>query len=157
MLTLTVSISCIPTAYTSFNNTVYVAAVWNTYRKNRLMILDVIVRCSKRLEIGNNYHDEKYQIDELIADLMAGIPFHLAENFASFVEQAHGSLELTIVPGRSVGGLLLMHPLFVISHLSIVGSQFQTQMRDCLAWIGNHMGIGEATMLSSVRKLNARI
>lgn len=129
------------------------AAVWSTYRKNRFLILDLIVCCSKRLESGNDYNDEKLQVEELVVDVMASIPFHLAENFATFAEQAYGSLELTIVPGKSIGGLLIMHPLFVISHLSVVSPQFQAQMRDCLAWIGSHMGIGEATVLSSVKKL----
>jgi hypothetical protein len=84
--------------------------------------------------------------------MVASIPFHVADNLATFVEKAQSSLDLIIVPGRSIGGLLLMYPLFVTSHLSVVRAQSPSQMRDCLAWIGSHMGIGEATLLSSVRE-----
>lgn len=60
---------------------------------------------------------------------------------------------MRIVPGRAVGGLLIMHSLYVTSHLSVTGPHIKTQLRDCLAWIGSNMGIGEATVLASVRAL----
>jgi hypothetical protein len=121
------------------------------------MILNTIIRCSKRLEKTSSCHDEKIQVEELVGDMVASILFHLADNLATFVEQAQNSLGLAMVPGRSIGGLLLMYPLFVTSHLPVVPAQSQSQMRDCLAWIGSHMGIGEATMLSSVRELKLQI
>ena len=134
------------------NSTVYVSAVWNAYRKNHLLILNNIIRCSRRLEKGNSCHEEKFQFDEILGDLLASVPFHLVSNLTSFAEQVDGGLEPTIIPGRSIGGLIIMHPLYVISHLSVVHPRIHAQMRDCLAWIGTHMGIGEATILSSVRK-----
>jgi len=127
----------------------YVAAVWNMYRKARLMILSVIIRCSKRLEEKNSCHAEKGEVEELTNDMAAAFPFHLSQNLATFIKQAESGLELTIAPGRSIGGLLLMHPLFVTSNLSVVPPQLQARMRECLAWIGTHMGIGQATLLSS--------
>jgi len=133
------------------NHTVYVAAVWNTYRKTRLLVLNAIIRCSNRLGLRNTYHDEKIAVEELANDLVASIPFHLFENLTAFVKQAENGSELAIIPGKSIGGLLLMHPLFATSNLSAISPQLQTHMKECLAWIGAHMGIGQATWLSNVR------
>jgi hypothetical protein len=132
-------------------NIVYVAAVWNAYRKNRLFILNTIVRCLKRLEQERSCLEEMLQVEELIADQLAAIPFHLAANVRSFAEQLNDNLALTIVPGKSIGGLLLMHPLYVASHLSVVNPRVQAQVKDCLSWISINMGIGEAKLLSTVR------
>jgi hypothetical protein len=136
--------------YPLTNRTVYVGAVWNTCRKVRLMILDVIIRCSQRLEKKTGCHDLKVEACELASDMMASIPFHLSENLATFVKHAESDTALALVPGRSVGGLLLMHPLFVTANLSVVSPQRQDRMRECLAWIGPNMGIGQATLLSKV-------
>lgn len=56
-----------------------------------------------------------------------------------------------IVPGRPAGGLLSMHTLFVLSTLSMTEEKLKIYIRDCLAWIGTHMGIAQATVLSKVR------
>jgi hypothetical protein len=133
------------------NHTAYVAAIWNTYRKTCLLILNVIIRCSNRLGLRNTYHDEKISVEELANDLVASIPFHLSENLTAFVEQAENASELATVPGKSIGGLLLMHPLFATSNLPAISPQLQGRMKKCLAWIGAHMGIGQATWLSNVR------
>ncbi len=140
------------TYHSSVNSPAYVAAVWNTYRTNRLMILNTIVRCSKRLEKVASYYDENFQVEGLVSEMIASIPFHVADNLANLVERARNNLELTIIPGRSIGGILLMYQLFDTSNISIICAQSRCQMRDCLAWIGSHMGIGEATILSSVRE-----
>jgi hypothetical protein len=129
---------------------VYAATVWNTYRKIRLLTLDVIIRCSKRLEKRNSFHNEENEAEELLGDLFASIPFHLFSNSTKFARQADNVLGLAIIPGKSIGGLLLMAPLFVISNFSIVSPKMQVNMRECLAWIGTNMGIGQATILSKV-------
>lgn len=132
-------------------NTVYVAAVWNTYRKVRLMILNVIIRCSKRLEERNGAHNEKLQFDELSSDMVASIPFHLCQDITKFMIQVETDIYSAMTPGKSLGGLLLMHPLFVTSNLAATSPQLQACMKDCLSWFGTNMGIGEATLLSKVR------
>jgi hypothetical protein len=127
------------------------------YRKNQLLILNSIILCSRRLVKGSSCHEEKFQVDELLSDLLAAVPFHLVSNLTDVVEQVDSGFEPKIVPGRSIGGLLLMHPLYVTSHLSVVHPRIHAQLRDCLSWIGTHMGLGEATMLSSVRMSNVAI
>jgi hypothetical protein len=57
----------------------------------------------------------------------------------------------SVVSGRPVGGLLLMYTLYVLLTLPIVEPKLKVYIRDCLAWIGTHMGIGQATILSKVK------
>ena len=134
---------------------VYVAAVWNTYRKARLMILDVIIRCSVRLGEEGCRKDEQVDAQELVDGMAASILYHLTDNPQTFMQQAeHGSV--TVAPGRPIGGLLLMHPLYVMSKLSVVSPQLRAHLKDCLAWIGKHMGIGQATLFSDVRARAAK-
>ena len=83
--------------------------------------------------------------------MAASIPFHPSKNLTTFVEQVENGLELAVSPGKSVGGLLLMHRLFVASNLSVILPQAQAHMKECLAWIGTHMGISQGTLLSNVR------
>ena len=45
-----------------------------------------------------------------------------------------------------------MQPLHVAANLSIIAPQIQMQLKECLAWIGSEMGIGQATLLSHVSK-----
>ena len=53
-------------------------------------------------------------------------------------------------PGRSVGGLLLMHPIYVASKLPIVPQQMREYLENCLEWIAMYMGIGQASLLAKV-------
>ncbi|KIW18641.1 hypothetical protein PV08_02930 [Exophiala spinifera] len=124
----------------------YVAGVWNSYRKSRLLYLDKVIRCElqfpepeRKLPLGRLYSE----VQSLASDLAASIHFILT-----------GSVDLpppnfeAIVPGKSAGGLLLLHPLSVSSTLSVVSPEMQTHFRNCLAWIGTNMGIGQATLLA---------
>jgi hypothetical protein len=114
------------------------------------MLLSMIIRCLERLDMKRTYHDEKMQVEELVDDMASSIPFHLFGDIANFMERANSNPGLTIVPGKSVGGLLLMHPLAVTSNMPMIESQLQFHMRECLAWIGTNMGIGQATVMATV-------
>ena len=131
---------------------VYVAAVWNTYRKTRLMILDIIVQCSERLQQTETYCQERKDVQQLVDTMVSSIPYHLINDLQSAIKQAKSSPE-KIVPGKTIGGLLLMHPLCVVSSLSVISPQQKNDIKDCLAWIGINMGIGQATLLSKVSTL----
>jgi hypothetical protein len=127
-----------------------VAAAWNVYRKTRLMLLDAMLRCLSRLQEKDAYGQKQAEATALANDMMASIPFHVADTVENIVEQ--GNLKAVRVnPGKAVGGMLIMYPLYVAANLSIVPPYLQTQMRECLAWIGEYMGIGQATVFSKVR------
>jgi hypothetical protein len=87
--------------------------------------------------------------------MAASIPFHLTRNPEIFVskQQRKSSIAIeqqTIVVNRSVGGLLLMHPVYLASTLSIVPTRFRSMFREYLAFIGRVMGIGQARLLADV-------
>ncbi|KAK5257686.1 hypothetical protein LTR40_009401 [Exophiala xenobiotica] len=125
----------------------YVAGVWNCYRKSRLLYLDQVVRFelqfpdpARELTVGHLYSEAQ----TLAADLAASVHFLLTGS----AEMPPSSPPGIITPGKSVGGLLILHPLTVSSTLSVVSAEMQTHFRNCLAWIGDNMGIGQATLLA---------
>lgn len=140
----------------------YVSSVWNTYRKCHVVILDLALRCSKRIqELCPEHVDDKTdtydnwerEAEEVAIGILRTIPFHLtrlnelhsgATNERKLVEDAGGQL------GRPVGGLLLIHPLFVISKQVIVDEKIRAFARHTLRWIASNMGIGEGAVLGAV-------
>ena len=130
---------------------VYVAAVWNTYRKVCLMVLDIMIRCSDQLHRNDECIWEQAEVKRIADDVVASIPYHLTDNMQGAAQQSD-SIPERIVPGKTIGGLLLMHSLYVMSNLSVIPTSQQSHMKECLAWIGLHMGVGQATLLSKVRE-----
>ena len=132
----------------------YVAGVWNTACIFRLLLLDMIVRLSKVLNENDSHISEQHAALRLVEDIFASIPFHLAEDLQVFLcnTQDENAAARSIRPGRPVGGLLLLHPLCIASKLSIVPPRLQDYTRDCLDWIATNMGIGQASLLTKVRK-----
>ncbi len=124
---------------------VYVAAAWNTYRKNRLMLLDIILRLLDRLQEKEGRREKQAEATELVSALMASVPYHLTPSLLHTGEDR-------VCVGKAIGGLLLMHPLYVSCNLSIVPPNRRREMRKCLAWIGQQMGIGQATVFSTARR-----
>ncbi|KAF2496520.1 hypothetical protein BU16DRAFT_549018 [Lophium mytilinum] len=126
----------------------YVAAVWNTYRKTHLMILDIIVKCSNYLEPSDVCFELHPKAQQLADDIAASIPYHLTNDVSEYVQRAQTGGEAKY-DGRPVGGLLLLHPLWVVANASIVSHELCTHMRKELSWIGHGMGIGQANQLAS--------
>lgn len=134
----------------------YVAAVWNIYRKARLKLLDVIVQCSERLNIFDGQNGDllaarklKIEIQELVDDLCASTPFHLLADLPSYLQNGIPSGDID-TPGKALGGLLLMYPLYIASSLPLVPVKQRIWMRGRLRWIGKQMGISQATILANV-------
>ena len=130
----------------------YVAGVWNTSRTARFLLINLILKLSKILN-DNQDHSREYQDAlRLVEDIVASIPYHLTEDLQIFLHDI-GKNAAAISPGRPVGGLLLMHSIYVASKLLIVPQQMREYMRECLAWIGIYMGIGQASLFAKVRGL----
>ncbi len=135
----------------------YVAGVWNTSRTARVLLINVILKLSRILNDNQDHTREHQDALRLVEDIVSSIPFHLAEDLQVFLREM-GQVEMgtqnaaaILSPGRPVGGLLLMHPIYVASKLSIVPQQMREYMRDCLEWIATHMGIGQASLFAKVR------
>lgn len=137
--------------------TVYVSAVWNSYRKSRLVLLDFIYTCSERLpgyeSEGSTPYTRRHILKEarnLSETIAASIPFHLTRNPEVFCVGFQQAREEIILPNPSVGGLLLMHSIYAASCLSIVPERLREMFREHLRWIGQKMGIGQAGLLADV-------
>ncbi|KAF2801524.1 uncharacterized protein BDZ99DRAFT_455976 [Mytilinidion resinicola] len=130
----------------------YVAAVWNTYRKTHLMILDIIVKCSNYLEPSDVCFELHPKARQLANDIAASIPYHLTNDAAKYLQHVQHGVEAQY-DGRPVGGLLVLHPLWVVANASVVSHELSTHMRNELSWIGHVMGIGQANQLASSRAL----
>lgn len=128
----------------------YVAGVWNTSRTARLLLISLILKLSKLLNDNQEHTRQQKDALYLSEDIIASIPYHLSEDLQAFLREK-GNNEEAMNPGRPVGGLLLMHPIYVASTLLIVPQQMREYMRDCLAWIGTYMGIGQASIFAKVR------
>jgi hypothetical protein len=120
----------------------YIAGIWNLYRASRLSLLDLILKFSDALNDGRSPEGEHLVADFLVEGMLSSIPFHLAED----VHALSGGFN----PGRATGGLLLMHSIFVTSKLTIVDAHVREYLRECLEWIGEHMGIGQASTFAQV-------
>ncbi|KAK9482634.1 hypothetical protein V1527DRAFT_454858 [Lipomyces starkeyi] len=128
----------------------YVASIWNNYRKACLLVLNIIISCHRRinnpdsLEIAARVY---LDVTSLTEEVVSSIPYLLAVDLQSFVENGTAGTP-PIVPGRPVGGLLSMHTLYVLATLPIAETKLKLYTKKCLAWIGDEMGIGQAAILS---------
>ena len=143
------------------NHIVYVSAVWNSYRKSRLVLLEFIYACSKRLHdddpdessFSSYQRHVLKQAQDLSESIAASIPFHLTRNPETFLVpqlQTSSAKQQVILPNKSIGGLLIIHLIHVVSGLSVVPIHLREMFREHLAWIGRVMGIGQASLLADV-------
>ena len=95
------------------------------------------------------------EIDDLITGLLLSIPFVLSSDVQKFHQNA--ATRAPLIPGRPIGGLMLTHTLYVLSVLPIIDPKMQGYLRECMAWIGDHMKIGQAVILSNVSLLEKAI
>ncbi|GFF34497.1 hypothetical protein IFM46972_04252 [Aspergillus udagawae] len=123
------------------------AAIFNISRVARCYLLDMISRLKAMQPDEEDDDQEKSKAVQLIQDFTSSIPYHLVEDLHSFSAnvQRGNTIEQ---PGRAVGGLLLIYPLYIASQLSIVPLELQDYFKRCLVWIGQNMGLGYASLLA---------
>ncbi|KAL4793011.1 hypothetical protein BDV19DRAFT_380484 [Aspergillus venezuelensis] len=114
-----------------------------------LMLLDVLIRLAPRSAIQHteSVNGWKQQAAILINDMIASIPYQLAKHPEEYLVTIASRVGAPAL-GRYVGGLLLLHPLYVLSTCQIVPVETKIYVRRCLDWIGEYMGIGQATVTS---------
>lgn len=129
----------------------YIATIWNSYRKARLLVIDIIMNCYNRICTFPEHEEIDaaiyVEIEELIRGLLLSIPFVLSSDVQKFHQNA--ATRAPLIPGRPIGGLMLTHTLYVLSVLPIIDQKIQGYLRECMAWIGHHMKIGQAVILSN--------
>lgn len=129
----------------------YVAGVWNISRTARLLLINLMLELSNTFNDNQTHNREQQYALRLVEDIIASIPYHLTEDLQAFLRDMGNNSGAAINPGRPVGGLLLMHPIYVASTISIVPEQMREYMRECLAWMGTCMGVGQASVFAKVR------
>jgi hypothetical protein len=92
------------------------------------------------------------EAQKLALNIAASIPYFLTKNVREFVDQAlaFDATPKAMTPGPAVGGLLITHTIYIASNLSVVEPAMKMYLKECLSWIGQNMGIGQAAMLSEV-------
>lgn len=125
----------------------YIAGVWNTSRAAQLLLLDLILALSNALNDLEDHAYEHSEASRLVEDIVASIPYHLTDDLRLFIG---GVAERELIPGRAVGGLLLMHPLFVASRVGTVRTEMREYLQESLLWIAANMGIGQAARFAKV-------
>ncbi|KAJ5704220.1 hypothetical protein N7493_011358 [Penicillium malachiteum] len=128
----------------------YVSTLWNVSRIARCLLITLITRLSGILCDGVNHDADRAEVSHLVEDMLASIPYHLSEDLQVFLRERHEHTEITN-PGRSVGGLLLMHPIYLASYLEIIPSDKRHYFKTCLVWIAQRMGVGQAAFLAQVK------
>ncbi|KAL4783589.1 hypothetical protein BJX76DRAFT_368333 [Aspergillus varians] len=128
----------------------YVAAVWNASRLARCLVINCLIQLSDILNDDSTTLQTRQDLFRQVEDIIASIPYHFTSDVRSFLRCAHGESREIASPERPAAGLLLMHPIYVVSTLPSVAPGMQEYMRKCLSWIGTHMGIGQASLLGLV-------
>ncbi|KAI0123202.1 hypothetical protein BJ170DRAFT_641192 [Xylariales sp. AK1849] len=131
----------------------YVAGVWNIYRAARLTLIALTITFPDNKEGSENYPDYIHTAYHIAEDMLGSIPYHLADNLQVFLAEMATNTDI-MDPGKSLGGLLLMHPLYIASTMPFLPVQMREYMRACLTWIGSYMGLGQATLLANTPEID---
>ncbi|KAH8681804.1 hypothetical protein BX600DRAFT_491961 [Xylariales sp. PMI_506] len=134
---------------------IYVAAVWNVFRAARIILIHQILDTFDRLKESAKGVGYIGSANQLAEDMAASVPFHLTDCLQVFLNQQHqktspGPPE----PGRFLGGLLLMHPLYIASRASFLSDNIRQYFGRCLLWIGSEMGFGQASVLAKTIEID---
>ncbi|TVY80763.1 hypothetical protein LSUE1_G007403 [Lachnellula suecica] len=127
----------------------YVAGVWNIFRSARLLLILLIMNLSDTIGEHENGTTLNNTAESIAEEIFASVPYHLADNLQVFLSDLATSKHV-IDPGRTLGGLLLMHPLYVVSKMPFLPESMRIYAQKCLLWTGTYMGIGQATLLAKV-------
>lgn len=133
----------------------YVAGIWNIFRVARLILIHHIIKVSETHVGPGSYLEHIRTANRITEDIAASIPYHLAENLQEFLNEQESSRGRGITePGRFLGGLLLIHPLYVASRMWFVDERIREYFRGCLMWIGENMGIGQAGLFAKAEDID---
>ncbi|UPK92701.1 hypothetical protein LCI18_003636 [Fusarium solani-melongenae] len=130
----------------------YVAAAWTSWRSICVLYLDHLSCLAHAL--GQEVLDgHRAKIHHLVAELKASIPYHLSRDLGMYVRRPDAETTPN-TPQRIVGGLLLLHPLYVVARCTTVTVSDREYFVRILRWIGSEMGISQATVLADYLRPN---
>jgi hypothetical protein len=140
----------------------WIASVWNHTRVARLFVAGAIVRCTAWIcspvdyRTTPEYATAARLCSELVADIIASVPFHLGwrlnprgdltpGDFSGFV---YGMDNIT--SPKALGGFFCMWPLFCVSCMDYTSDSQRQWIQGRLHWITDTMGLNQARVLGSV-------
>lgn len=128
---------------------IYVASIWNVYRAARLYLMELIASLQSAQSSPEFMDSSSINYYHLVEGILSSIPYHLTEDLHEFVQDVNTERVIQN-PGKIAHGLLLMHPIHVVSSLPTVDPEVKQYMKRCLMWIGDHLGIGQASLMAKV-------
>ncbi|RMJ19403.1 hypothetical protein CDV36_000894 [Fusarium kuroshium] len=131
----------------------YVAAAWSSWRSICILYIDHLVHLSQALGQEEGIDGHRAKVHHLTAELKASIPYHLSRNLEVYVQHPDAETASSN-PQRTVGGLLLLHPLYVIARCTTVAMSDREYFVRTLRWIGTEMGISQALVLADYLQPN---
>ena len=146
--TSSASVGCWPSRVDTYSD-LYIAGVWNIARVARLLLFALTLRISDGLGETGAHMRMMCSTNAIVEDILASVPYHLAENLYEFLDSPTDGIT---EPGKTLGGLLIMYPLYLTSTVPFVGEPIKSYLRDSLSWIGSNMGIGHAERLAKVNE-----
>jgi hypothetical protein len=145
-----ISVGCWPGRVDTYSD-IYIASIWNIARSAQLLLIVLILRISADL---NDTDNSQYYIRAAMTSIdtiISSIPYHLTDNLYTFLD---GSKTDITEPGRTLGGLLLMYPVYIASRVPLIPGPVADYLKRCLFWIASDMGIGQAERLVKVFNSN---
>ena len=143
-----ISVGCWPGRVDTYSD-IYIASVWNIARVAQLLLIVLIERISADLNDTYTSPDHMRVAKTTIEAIIASVPYHLTDSLYSFLDGPRNGIT---EPGRTLGGLLLMYPLYIVSRVRLIPEPVADYFQKCLFWIASNMGIGQAELLAKVRK-----
>ncbi|KAH8810757.1 hypothetical protein F5884DRAFT_897311 [Xylogone sp. PMI_703] len=101
----------------------YVAGVWNILRSARLLLITLIIKLSTMLGDTDDLRDYINTSNYIAQDIAASILYHLTNDLYAFLNDLSTNEEIA-ERGKFLGGLLLIHPLYVTSHIPIYRKRY---------------------------------
>lgn len=114
-----------------------------------LVVLEIICQCLEHRGATAILQKKQKEAQKLAEAMAASIPFHLTADVHRYLQQVQTGSG-NIVPGRAVGGLLILHPLHTATKCTAVPQELRNYMENQLKWVGQTMGIGQANLLADV-------
>lgn len=149
--------------YWHSHSDLWVSSMWNSYRSCRLFAHGILLEC---IETWRTSENDKWLlnrshsirvIQEMVNEICASVPFHLDPQKLQALNNIPDQ-SLPNVPcgdgfnqsSKALGGYLIMWPLFLAASMDYIPDQQRKWIRDQLMYVGNELGIKQATVLSSV-------
>lgn len=139
-------IGCWPGRVDTYSD-IYIASIWNIARSAHLLLIVLILRISADLNETDGIQEYLHTAMMSIDAMVSSIPYHLTDNLYTFLD---GSKKDIAEPGRALGGLLPMYPVYIASRVPLIPAPMADYLRSCLGWIASDMGIGQAERLAKV-------